>query len=77
MTTMPYGNYRHIPITIKQQIVALSPDHSTSAIASALHVAPRTVRRVVRLATLTGDVVTKRHTTGRPRILSSLDLAVS
>lgn len=74
---MPYGSRRNIPVETKRQMVILSANHSATAIAKVLHVSARTVRRVTRLARMTGNVTTANYPTGRPRMLSSLDLAVS
>ncbi|KAI0055790.1 Homeodomain-like protein, partial [Artomyces pyxidatus] len=70
------GNRKHIPISIKKQIVCMSAKIANkNKIAYLLDVSPRTVRRVLRLAHTTGSVVRRPIQSGGPRLLNGLHAA--
>lgn len=71
------GNRRFIPLAIKEKMVSLiSKGYTNREIAKLLDVNARTVRRVQRLAFLTGSVVRKPLHSGGPRSLNGLHVAV-
>lgn len=69
------GNRKHIPIQIKEKIVAMSRLRKTD-IARNLQCSRYTVHRVLRLAAATGSVVNVPIFNGERRILNPIDLAV-
>ncbi|TFK68633.1 hypothetical protein BDN72DRAFT_741151, partial [Pluteus cervinus] len=69
------GNRRFIHPAAKEQLVVMSAHMSASQIAAVTHISKRTVNRVIRLAKTTGAVIRKPLQCGRPRVLSSLDIA--
>ena len=73
---MPYGNRRHIPQAVKEQIITMSAHMHPSQIARATGISTRTIRRTNELWWKTGAVQRDPIQQGRPRKLNSLDLAV-
>ena len=70
---------RHIPASLKEQMVIMHLVHglSKSKIAQAMDVHPSTVRRVVWVARATGSVVRHPLQSGPRRALNGIDCAVS
>lgn len=73
---MPYGNRHHIPQAAKEQIVTMSARMHPSQIARATGISARTIRRTMELWWKTGAVQRHPIQQGRPRKLTSLDIAV-
>lgn len=73
------GNRRHISRKLKELILKMRkhPGMSTSKIQELTGVSSRTQYRVAALMQNTGEVVQTPVAPGRPRILNSLDVAVS
>ncbi|KZP15838.1 hypothetical protein FIBSPDRAFT_749589 [Athelia psychrophila] len=72
---MAYGNRRHILEVVKKQMVTLSARYTVTEVAKILDVAPRTVRQALQLWRRTDKVVNKPVAAGRPRVLTSLNVA--
>jgi len=69
------GNRKHIPVQVKEKIVAMSHLHKTD-IARNLQCSRNTVHNVLRLAARTGSVVRTPLLNGEHRLLNPIDLAV-
>ncbi len=75
---MPAGNFRFIPEEQKKLVLMMSlRGMANKDIASATGIADRTIRRLLRQWNQTGEVVKHPIQTGRPRIMSSLEVSVS
>ena len=75
VATMARGR-RHIPRSVKEQLVVMLGYMRPSQIARVTHINIRTVQRVLALALQTGSVIRKPLQVGRPRELDSLDANV-
>ena len=71
------GGRRHIPHSVKEQLVIMSGYMRPSQIARVTHINIWTVQRVLALALQTGSVVRRPLQAGRPRELNALDVNVS
>ncbi|KAK7020933.1 hypothetical protein R3P38DRAFT_3548305 [Favolaschia claudopus] len=69
------GNRRHIPKEQKQLITTMSAHMSVPDIAAATDISERTIYRIIRTWRTTGDHVRIPLQLGRPRILTSFDVA--
>jgi transposase len=67
---------RHIPSSVKEQLVVMSGHMHPSHVARITGVNIRTVQRVTALALQTGSVVRRPLQAGRPRELNALDANV-
>ena len=75
---MTLGYRRHIPTSLKEQMVIMHSAHqvSNSEIARLMDVHPSTVRRVVKKMRTTGSVVKRPLQIGPRRALNGIDCAV-
>ncbi|KAJ2932941.1 hypothetical protein H1R20_g4170, partial [Candolleomyces eurysporus] len=69
------GNRRHIPESVKEQLVVMSAWMKPSAVAKVTGISKVTVNRVLKLSRETGSVVRVPLQNGRPRTLNSLHVA--
>lgn len=76
---MPKGNYRYIHPEQKRLVCTMSGTMTKSEISAATGISERAIRRMLRRWHDTGSVIAKPGPVhvGRPRLLTSLDLAVS
>ena len=74
---MSAGNFRFIPEEQKKLVLTMSlRGMANKDIASAMGIADRTIRRLLRQWNQTGEVVKHPIQTGRPRVMSSLEVSV-
>lgn len=70
------GNRRHIARPVKRLLLVMCKHLSTSEVAAATEISPRTIRRIRRLYATTGDVVKYNPQACRPRLLDGMDVEV-
>lgn len=70
------GNRRYIHPAQKELLVTMSTHMKTSEIEAVTGISQRTVQRVLRIWSNTGQVVCKPNDAGRPRKLDDIDVLV-